>query len=399
MIAFVMIDGYPWSDEAISEVRVVSSSGGRPVVVSREAARLRSPVWSPDGTTVAFLSEVDRGMEIRFVPVSAAGEPLEPERAVPLPRFSHHLLAGWTPEEKIGIPITTPEYQATYTVPVEGGRALQVSPRGEVYHPRWSPDGERIYFRWKDGRIAYVPAEGGEVTVLEQDRQNRVVEVTSGGGNDISPDGQSIVFAAYRAGVMPVREQIWLISIDGGEPHELFRGTGGSRFPCWSPDGQTIAFLRGREVGGAVSFDIWTVPVRGGEAERLSGTADLVDRAQISWSPDGNSIAYFSKGGLLKTISLSTASSTEIAKVGRTDSHNELAWSPDGREIVYTSSGRIWRVSVLDGLPREIESGVDGSVTHIDWSPDGETLVFTASTGGKTVLVMMEDFLPAQEIR
>jgi Tol biopolymer transport system component len=398
-IAYVKLSGYPWSDETIGEVRVVPISGGATVQVSQETGKVRSPIWSTDGSKITFLRELERGMEIKFVSVSPAGEPLGPARTLTLPRSSHHSLAGWTPEDSIGIPITNPEYQAIYTVPTMGGRALQVSPRGQVFHPRWSPDGERIYFRWRGGEIAFVPAEGGEVTIVEKAARDRVVEVTAGGGNAVSPDGQWIVFAAYQTGVTPVREHIWIMRIDGVELHQLTRGPGGDRFPCWAPDSETIAFLRGKKVERSVSFNIWTVSVKGGEPEQLSQTSDQVGRSQISWSPDGDQIAYFSKDSTLKVISISTVTSMEVARISGMGGHNELAWAPDSQEIAYTSKGRIWRVSLSDGLPREIESGIDGSASNIDWSPDGETLVFTASTGGRTVLVMMEDFLPALENR
>ena len=101
----------------------------------------------------------------------------------------------------------------------------------------------------------------------------------------------------------------------------------------------------------------------------------------------------------MKVISVAKGESEDVVKVTDRDSHCELDWSPKSDEIAYTSNGRIWRVSLSDGIPRLVETGFDGRATNLDWSPNGEAFAFRAATGGETVLMLMEDFLPVLKNR
>jgi Tol biopolymer transport system component len=386
----------PWNDQAPAEIWVVPVAGGLPVRVTDLPGSLRGPIWSPDGSKIAFYRGSDGEepcREIWIAPIAQNGQPMGPPTRIELPRPTRLFLSGWTHEDVIGIPFLTPFHSAVYTMPSEGGKALQVTPPGLVRHPRWTPDGERIFFRWGGGNTAFVPAGGGEVTIVEKRAANRIVEVTSGGGNVISPDGTTIAFSAYQEGSQPAQQTIWTMPVDGGEPVELTRSPHGDRFPRWSPDGNRIAFIRAHQTGDAVDIGIWIVPADGGEATQVTLPEDQVSWSPIGWSPDGNLIAYFSKGDTIRVIPAQGGNSWDVVEVDSHSQENELAWSPDSQEIVYTSDGRIWRVSLSEGTPKEVKTGGVGSVTNIDWSPDGESFAVTAASGGQTVLGLMEDFL------
>jgi Tol biopolymer transport system component len=387
----------PWNAVAPGEIWVVSASGGEPVRVSEMPGIVRGPIWSPDGSRIAFYrgsnGEQARN-EIWIVSITSSGNPTGPGKKIELPSRTRHFLAGWTSDNAIGIPFLTPYREAIYTISAEGGKATQISPNGLVRHPRWTPDGERVFLRWGRGAIAFVPSDGGDITIVEPPADSRLVEVTSGGGNVVSPDGGTIAFSAYQRGDRPIRQHIWTMPVDGGKPTELTHGPDADRFPRWSPDGSNVAFIRAEETGDSAQINIWTAPAVGGESAPLTGPADRVDWSPISWSPDGSLIAYFSNVSSIRVKPVNGGRSRDVVAVDEHTQENELAWSPDSQEIVYTSDGRIWRVRLEDGLPREVETGSVGSVTNIDWSPNGEALTFRAATGGETVLVLMEDFLP-----
>jgi Tol biopolymer transport system component len=385
-----------------SDVWVIPAAGGTPVQVSDLPKRATGPMWSPDGKMIAFTRKVtlDMSKEICIVPVSETGNPEASPAQIELPLATWDFLAGWTPDNKIGVLLTNPEHRAIYTVPVSGGNATQVTPQGEYYSPRWSPDGKRIYLRG-DG-IVSVPSEGGEISIKPIDKDSMIGDPLQWGGNVVSPDGKLMVFCASKKDNKRFPPSyIYTIPVEGGEPKQLTISPdrGRDRFPCWSPDGKSIAFIR----YSAASWNkkkndyinnICIVRREGGEVRQLTSESNEVARATIAWSPDGKSVAYYSEDKTIRVIPVQGGESREVVKVDKVyEWEDELAWSHDGKKIAYSSKGSIWVVSLDGGEPEEVKTGLNAMVTHLSWSPDGKKITFTASKGGDVELWFMEDFL------
>jgi len=383
----------------VKDIWVIPASGGTPVLFSDLPGRGRGPVWSPDGKMIAFNREpgVDNeSNEIWIVPVSEDGKAAAAPTKIKLPLSTYDFLAGWTSDNKIGLNLQNPPHRAIYTVPASGGNAVQVTPAGWPCHPRWSPDGKRIFFRW-DG-IASVPSEGGEISIGPLDADSKISEALPGGGNAVSPDGEKIVFSGakmvFRDNKKNYEVDIYTIPIEGGEPNKLTISPGQDRFPCWSPDGKKIAFIRYGYAEPWKEMSICIVPTEGGEVRQLTSGSHRVLWSTIAWSPDGKSIAYFSDDKAIKVIPVQGGESRVVVKVKDVSGHSELAWSPDGSKLVYSSKGSIWAVLLDGGEPEEIKTGLDAKANHISWSPDGRKLAFTAIKGGEEELWLMENFLP-----
>lgn len=398
---------------------VMNSDGTKSIQMTEFPGNARGPVWSPDGKMIVFHYEPNANSsfsdEIWIVPAPADQKSVGAPTKIKLPLESYSMIAGWTIDHKIGVLLASPQHQAVYTVPAGGGKATQVSPEtatrftgnedfeGYPCHPRWSPDGKTIFFRWGKGHIVAVPSQGGNLSPIHSSKDTKLIEVLPGGGNDMSPDGKKIVFSAYKEGTRPLEVNIWTIPAEGGKPEQITKGLDQDRYPCWSPDGKRIAFIRTTEKSkDEYVMNIYVVPTEGGEVRQLTSEADRVAYATIKWAPDGNHIAYFS---LDKTINMKPLQGGEprvLVNVENVHGHCELSWSPDGKELAYTSKGRIMVVSLEGGEPREIKTGILNEEVlnfHINWSPDGKKFAFTAGFGGDEELWLMEDFLPVEKAK
>ena len=84
---------------------------------------------------IAFVDKQDKVAQIHIIPVGEDGE-ADGERItidVPEEIQAVDLLAGWTPDNKIGAVFDKPLEFGLYTVPAEGGRAIVVSHGGSRY--------------------------------------------------------------------------------------------------------------------------------------------------------------------------------------------------------------------------------------------------------------------------
>jgi Tol biopolymer transport system component len=386
---------------------VIPAQGGTPVLVADVKSQASYPVWSADAAMIAFSA----GDAVWVVPVSPDGKPTAaPAKFVPPHPVGGRVL-GWTTDNRIGLLLQNPRYAAIYTVPASGGQAAQVTPEGLWFSPKWAPDGKTLFLTDTEGGVFSVPAGGGKVSSIPWRSVSRIRERTVGGENAVSPDGRTIVFAGVKDGTPGIH--LWTIPVEGGEPTQLTAGQSESieaRFPCWSPDGKWIAFVRGERRVGDIEYyanvDIYRIPAEGGEPRPLTAASDRVGFRNVAWSPDGNSVAYFSgeDNSTIKTIkvkSLQTGASRVVGQAER-PGWNSLTWSPDGKKLAFTPSSfvkgpfsRIRIISLESLATVTLETGLpEADYWHVSWSPDGKRLAFAAIQGEEPELWMMADFLP-----
>jgi Tol biopolymer transport system component len=279
---------------------------------------------------------------------------------------------------------------------------VQITPESIApYYPRWSPDGERIYFRAfnEDEKVTtvYVPAAGGDPVEVPLRSERWLVSIVPGGGLNVSPDGEMIVVSAYQEPYDPKEGvDVWTIPVNGGRPTRLTSDGSFEGYPCWSPDGQWVAFTDRHEKSEDEGFKaIYIVPAEGGEIRQITSEEDSVGGGAIAFSPDGERIAFFS-GGAIKTIPVEGGQPEVLVAEVRSGRHSQLAYSPDGLKIAHNAQAKIWIAPLDGGKPEELRTGLpkDVKLSEFSWSPDGKKIAFFASIGGEAEFWLISDFLP-----
>src|SRR5215203_6065481 len=202
---------------------IADADGGNLNQITTEGGRF--PSWYPDGKQLAFLS--DRHGQRKFWSIAAAGgneEVLFEIDGIESPRMSPNA-------QQVAFNFTKDGIVNVTTMPVTGGELKQLTYDRELAGwPCWSPDGQFLALeieRGDDTHIAIIPSQGGEP-----------VQLTFARGQSWpyswSPDGDKIVFAGARDGVW----NLWWVSRSDKSVRQLTHNTKLNvyfRYPAWSP--------------------------------------------------------------------------------------------------------------------------------------------------------------------
>ena len=276
------------------------------------------PLWSQDGSRVAFFTEL--GTRVESISVDGSDrKPLwtdfEPFSGV----YEYALSPDWT-----WVAINR-YHSGSYTLTVsriDGSQQRSLVDTGNTTsafgtRPTWSSDAERIAFRGADGALEVIGRDGQGLTRI----------ATRGETPSWSPDGRWVAYTRPTAA-----PEIHVVRSDGQEDKLLARGPGAQLEPKWSPDGTRIAFLTQSAVAKPLRIGV----VReGGSGLRTYPGPGSSNPEQFIWAPDGRAIVFARNltQGLLR-LDLATGKTQRLTQFGGTP-----ALSPDGTHMAFSGGG------------------------------------------------------------
>ncbi len=283
-IAYVRVSNDIMTDRARRSIWLVDTRTGEQVPLAASPdANAFAPVWSPDGTRIAYVS-TDGGSAQLWVKWLKAGEAV---RLTGLPNSPSSIT--WSPDGT----------QIAYTmlVPGEGpkfGKAPDGKPEGaqwaeplEVYDLlAYRADGAG-YLKPGFKKLFIIPATGGAP------RQLTFGDYHDTGPLAFSQDGKRLFFGANRKPDWqndPVDGEIHALDIASGAITALTNRNGPDHSPAVSPDGKLIAFLGFDDAGRAYeNNDLYVMAPDGAGLRNLTANWDY-SPARILWDADGTAI-------------------------------------------------------------------------------------------------------------
>lgn len=265
-IAYVSVDGAP--PQQRYQLIVADADGENSRVILQSRQPLMSPVWSPDGESLAYVSFEARTAAIYVQKVRTA------ERRRVSGRAGINNAPAWSPDgQRLALTLSSPGGNLDiHVLELASGVLLRVTDHPAIdTEPVWAADGSTLYFTSDR-------AGGPQIYRVSLAAGSRAQRVTFSGSYNarprISPDGRTLAFVTREGGAYRIGVQ----DLANGSVRVLSKGSQ-DESPGFSPDGGTLIYAA-RERGQGV---LATVSVDGLILQRLK--ADRGDVREPAWGP------------------------------------------------------------------------------------------------------------------
>ncbi|TAI47358.1 S41 family peptidase [Flagellimonas allohymeniacidonis] len=410
---------------------IANKDGSNPKRLTIDEGIESGPIFSPDGSMIAFNAEYDGNTDVYVVPAKGG---------IPK-RLTWHPYNDWvrdfSPDGQSVLFASrrnshTNRYFQLYTVSINGGAITQLD-IPNAFWATYSDDGKYIAYtpifdafrQWKHYR-------GGRVSRIwvYSTEDHKVVEIPkpAGGSNDTQPQwiGNDVFFRSDRDGEFnlfsyninskeiekhtdyknfPVTNakahNNSIIYEHAGTLH-LYDATSGDEKKLTLNITTDLLEFRERYVSGqqyvrsgnispsgarvVLDFrgDIVTLPANKGDVKNLTQTTGVHEKFP-AWSPDGKSIAYFSDASGEYAMHVQNTANSNVKKIelAGTGFYGNIHWSPDSKKVSYVDNGRnLYITNVTTSKTTKIDQDemfFPGDLRELfsDWSFDSNWIAYT----------------------
>ena len=369
--------------DMLGDIYIVPLDGGSAKPLTQDFAWNIHPTVSPDGKTIAFIS--DRGGISAIWTMDINGENLQQ-----ISKDDNNILhsPAWTPD-------------GAYLAATKGIMSRRSIPAGEIW--------------------LYHKAGGKGIAVKE--RRNGKKDQKNTADPRFSPDGKYLYFSrdttaghtfSYNRDPLKAIFAINRYNMETGEEEQYISGTGGAVVPVPSPNGEYVAFVRRvREKTGLFIKSVTT-----GEEIQLTTTLEHDNQEgfgtegyypYFDWTPDSKHIVYWAGGKFqqlaIKDKSIDTIPVSIDAKLQYADAVRfnvdvapdefdvkMLRWSqksPNGKHILFQALGKLYIKDIKSGKVRRLTKQNDHDEFYPRYSNDGKYIVYTTWNDSKLGTVKM----------
>jgi TolB protein len=240
----------------------------------------RPLTWSPDGKRLLFWKHGRVGWDIWVTDADGKNK-----RNLTQTRSGGCRSPSWSPDGR-SIAFMRDDPPGLYIMDADGKNQRRLSAKGHRDEtPAWSPDGKRIAFT--DLRDVGKGAVALGIHVIDRNGRKEARIVQGGSAPAWSPDGKKILFLGRRRG----SSDLCLVDPDGKNEVNLTSSPENESAPVWSKDGSHIAYYASKD--GKMQLRVLNIA---GQKTRRLASIEGKGAGPVSWSPDGKRLIFVSGG-------------------------------------------------------------------------------------------------------